>query len=109
MGRVASRLCDFLILTSDNCRTEDPEKILADILRGVDKEKPHIVIKDRKEAILYAIGQARKGDILLLAGKGHEEYEIRGRRRLPFSEREIVKAALERRMREGERADRITE
>ena len=109
MGRVASRLCDFLILTSDNCRTEDPEKILADILRGVDKEKPHIVIKDRKEAILYAIGQARRGDILLLAGKGHEEYEIRGRRRLPFSEREIVKAALERRMREGERADRITE
>ena len=94
MGRIASRLADFVILTSDNARGEDPNAILEEILRGVDKEKPHCVIADRKEAIAYAIDQARAGDILLLAGKGHEEYEIRKGVRLPFSEREIVKACL---------------
>ncbi len=94
MGRVGSRLADLLVLTSDNCRNEEPQKILEDILRGVDKEKPYVVIKDRKQAIFYAVENARAGDILILAGKGHEEYEIRGNLRLPFSEREIVHAAL---------------
>ncbi|MBQ3483099.1 MAG: UDP-N-acetylmuramoyl-L-alanyl-D-glutamate--2,6-diaminopimelate ligase [Clostridia bacterium] len=90
MGRVASRLADFLILTSDNCRSERPEDILHDILKGVDKERPYKILPDRREAIAYAVAHARRGDILLLAGKGHEEYEIRGRARIPFSERDIV-------------------
>lgn len=90
MGRIGSRYADLLILTSDNCRSEQPEAILADILRGVDKEKPYIVIKDRREAIRFAVCNARQGDVILLAGKGHETYEIRGGERLPFSEREIV-------------------
>ena len=94
MGRIASRFADFLILTSDNCRSEKPEAILADILRGVDKEKPYIVISDRREAIRYAVLHAEPGDILLLAGKGHETYEIRGKQRLPFSEREIVRESF---------------
>lgn len=97
MGRVASRLADFLILTSDNCRTERAEDILRDILKGVDKEKPHIVIPDRRTAIAYAISEAKQGDIVLLAGKGHEEYEIQGSKRLPFSEREIVRECFARR------------
>lgn len=94
MGRIASRLADMVILTSDNCRSERAEDILRDILKGVDKEKPYRVIVDRREAICFAISTARRGDIVVLAGKGHEEYEIRGRERLAFSERTIVKACL---------------
>ena len=105
MGRIASRLADLVILTSDNARGEDPDAILEQILRGVDKEKPYSVIKDRRLAIAYAIENARSGDILLLAGKGHEEYEIRGKSRLPFSERRIVERCMAAR-KEGEaRAD----
>lgn len=105
MGRIASRLADFVILTSDNCRGESPEHILRDILKGVDKEKPHKVILDREEAIRYAVSTARKGDVILLAGKGHEEYEIRGRERLDFSERAIVKACLALPKEEDDHAD----
>ncbi len=100
MGRIASRLADLVILTSDNCRGERAEDILRDIRKGVDKEKPHRVIVDRKEAIRFAISTARRGDIVVLAGKGHEEYEIRGRERIDFSERAIAKACLAER--EGE-------
>jgi UDP-N-acetylmuramoyl-L-alanyl-D-glutamate--2,6-diaminopimelate ligase len=98
MGRIASRLADLVILTSDNCRSEDPQAILTDILEGVDKERPYRVISDRAEAIAYAVQTTRKHDILLLAGKGHEEYEIRGRQRLPFSEREIVARCMRERV-----------
>ena len=98
MGRIASRLADMVILTSDNSRTEPPEQILGDILKGIDKEKPYQVIADRQKAIEFAIGVARRGDILLLAGKGHEEYEIRGRERLVFCEREIVTSCMAQRM-----------
>jgi UDP-N-acetylmuramoyl-L-alanyl-D-glutamate--2,6-diaminopimelate ligase len=94
MGRIASALADLVILTSDNCRTEHPEDILRDVLKGVDKEKPYKVIADRREAIRYAIDTAREGDVILLAGKGHEEYEIKGSERLRFSERDIVAAAI---------------
>ena len=105
MGRIASRLADFLILTSDNCRSEDPKAILHDILRGVDKEKPFIVIPERKAAISYAVKNAKKGDIVVLAGKGHEEYEITGKARLPFCEREIVRDCIRGRVREEGNAD----
>lgn len=98
MGRVASALADLCVITSDNCRGEDPKRIIEDILRGVDKEKPYVVIPDRREAIHYAIANARSGDIVLLAGKGHELYEIRGEERLPFSEREIVVEAMRQRL-----------
>lgn len=100
MGRIGSRLADFLILTSDNARSENPNAILCDILKGVDKERPYKVIKDRAEAIAFAVASARPHDILLLAGKGHEEYEICGNRRLPFSERKLVEAAVAARLRE---------
>ncbi|MBO5326942.1 MAG: UDP-N-acetylmuramoyl-L-alanyl-D-glutamate--2,6-diaminopimelate ligase [Clostridia bacterium] len=105
MGRIASRLADMVILTSDNCRSEPPEQILRDILKGIDKEKPYQVLPDRRAAIEYAVKNARCGDVLLLAGKGHEEYEIRGRERLIFSERDIVAACLAQRMERAADAD----
>lgn len=92
MGRIASALSDFVILTSDNSRTENPQAILAQIRRGMDREKPHIVIPDRREAIRYAIREAKAGDILLFAGKGHEKYEIDASGKHPFDEGEIARA-----------------
>lgn len=95
MGRIASEMADFVILTSDNSRSEDPEAILRDILRGMDRERPHAVIPNRAEAIAYAVTNARAGDIILLAGKGHEQYEITRRGRTPFDEAALVRRAAE--------------
>ncbi len=95
MARVASRMADFAVITSDNSRSEDPEDIIAEILRGMDKESEYTVIPDRAEAIRYAIRNARAGDIILLCGKGHETYEITANGMTPFSEKEIVRAAVQ--------------
>lgn len=95
MARVASRLSDFVIVTSDNSRGESPEQIFSDIQKGIDKEKPHALIRDRREAIRYAVSTARAGDVILLAGKGHETYEIDRTGRHPFDEREIVREAVQ--------------
>ena len=94
MAHVASRLADFVIITSDNSRGEDPKQIFCDILRGIDKEKPHVLIPDRREAIRYAIAESRPKDTVVLAGKGHETYEISADGRRPFDERAIVKEAV---------------
>lgn len=103
MGQIACSYADFVILTSDNSRDEDPNDILAQILSGMDPAQEHIVIPDRKKAIEHAILYAEKGDLILLAGKGHEEYEIvRGERRC-FSERKIVESALLARRRRNDR------
>ena len=93
MGSIASSLADFVIITSDNPRSEDREKIIFDILLGVDKESRYTVIPDREAAIKYAIANARAGDIILLAGKGHEKYEIADGKKIYFNEREIVERA----------------
>ncbi len=95
MGSVASEYSDLVILTEDNSRGEDPDQIIADIMRGIDRTKPYRIIKDRKKAIEYVIKNAIAGDIILLVGKGHEEYEIRKEGKVPFSERKIVYACLE--------------
>ena len=94
MARIASRYADFTIVTADNSRSEDPEQIFSDILKGLDKEKPYTVIRDRRAAIFFAVRSARPGDILILAGKGHETYEIDAEGRHPFDERRIVKEAF---------------
>jgi len=94
MAQVACRLADFVVVTSDNSRSEPPEQIFRDIMRGIDKEKPHILIPDRREAIRYAIANARRGDTVLLAGKGHERYEITFDGKHPFDERAIAAEAL---------------
>ena len=93
MGAVASRLADMVYVTSDNSRSEDPGAIIEDILVGIDREKPYRVIRERAEAIETAIREARPGDILLLAGKGHEKYEIDATGKHPFDEKAIVQAA----------------
>ena len=96
MGRIATEMADFVIITTDNARSEPPRDIIADILRGVDREKPYIVIERRADAIAYAIRTARPGDIILLAGKGHERYEIDAQGRHPFDERRVVAEAVQR-------------
>ncbi|MBQ9117243.1 MAG: UDP-N-acetylmuramoyl-L-alanyl-D-glutamate--2,6-diaminopimelate ligase [Clostridia bacterium] len=90
MGAIASRLADMTVLTSDNSRSESAEAIISEILSGFDRSKPYKIIIDRREAIRYALSTATKGDIIMLCGKGHEEYEIVGDRVIPFSERDIV-------------------
>ena len=96
MARIASRMADSLVITSDNSRSENPADIISDILLGVDKESEFAVVSDRAEAIRYAVKHARAGDIILLAGKGHENYEIDRRGMHPFCEKDIaVQAAKE--------------
>lgn len=94
MARVASCMADVVVITSDNSRTEDPAAIIADILRGMDKESEFSVIPDRREAIRETVRTARPGDIILLAGKGHETYEIDRTGKHPFSESAIVAEAV---------------
>lgn len=91
MGEVSSRLSDLTIVTSDNPRNEEPQAIIEDIVTGVKKaDGEYITITDRKEAIRYAIEHAEEGDVIVLAGKGHEDYqEIRGKK-YHMDEREIV-------------------
>ena len=97
MAHVASRMADMTVLTSDNSRSESPEQIIQDVLKGMDKESEHIVILDRAEAIRYTVLNARQGDIILLCGKGHEAYEIDRNGIHPFHEAAIVRAAAEER------------
>ena len=91
----AVRLSDFVIVTSDNPRTEAPGDIIKDILGGMtDTKTPYTVIENRREAIRWAIENAKADDTILLAGKGHETYQTIGRENFPFDEREIVSEAL---------------
>ena len=101
MGAVAARLSDVVVITSDNPRTEDPARIIDEIKRGLpaasDRTAATFAILDRKEAIQFAIGKAEPGDLVLLAGKGHERTQTIGHEALPFDEAAIAREALERR------------
>jgi UDP-N-acetylmuramoyl-L-alanyl-D-glutamate--2,6-diaminopimelate ligase len=95
MGEAAGSLSDVVILTSDNPRTEDPERILADAELGIRKTgKPYRKIADRREAIHEAVAQARAKDLVLIAGKGHEDYQIIGREVFHFDDKEVAREAL---------------
>jgi UDP-N-acetylmuramoyl-L-alanyl-D-glutamate--2,6-diaminopimelate ligase len=95
MGEAAGSLSDVVILTSDNPRTEDPDKILCDAEEGIKKTgKPYRKIADRREAIHQAIAEARAGDLVLIAGKGHEDYQIIGRETFHFDDKEVAREAL---------------
>jgi UDP-N-acetylmuramoyl-L-alanyl-D-glutamate--2,6-diaminopimelate ligase len=95
MGEVTGRLSDLTILSSDNPRQEDPLKIISDIIVGVQKTSGKYVIEpDREKAIGLAMDEARAGDIVLLAGKGHENYQILADRTLEFDDREMARRAL---------------
>ena len=98
MGRLATSLADFTVVTSDNSRSEDPLAIIKEILDGVPKNASFAVIPKREDAIDFAVMNAREGDLILLAGKGHEEYEITREGRRPFLERKLIKDAYARRL-----------
>ncbi|MFI3277546.1 MAG: UDP-N-acetylmuramoyl-L-alanyl-D-glutamate--2,6-diaminopimelate ligase [Rikenellaceae bacterium] len=97
MGEIATRNSSLVVITSDNPRGEEPEAIIADIVKGIpsNAEARHIVITSRKEAIRAAMVMAQPHDIVLLAGKGHETYQIIGDEKLHFDDREEARAALE--------------
>ena len=98
MGEVTGRLSDLTILSSDNPRTEDPLKIISDIIVGLQKTSGKYLIEpDREKAIGVAMDEARAGDIILLAGKGHENYQILADRTLEFDDRDMARRALRER------------
>ena len=100
MGRIGASMSDICIVTSDNPRTEDPEAIIDEIVSGVGEWGDRVVrICDRAEAIRAAIDKARSGDVILLAGKGHEDYQVVGHEKRHMDEREIVAEYLETRKR----------
>ena len=100
MGAVAARLSDVVIVTSDNPRSEDPKRIIEEILRGItvdtrrDAAQQVLTVPDRREAIRRAIDLARAGDMVLVAGKGHERYQIIGSETLPFDDAVVAREAL---------------
>jgi UDP-N-acetylmuramoyl-L-alanyl-D-glutamate--2,6-diaminopimelate ligase len=101
MGKIAVELADMTVITSDNPRTEEPEKILGDILTGIPEGTKPYVITDRSLAIHTAIAIADSGDGVLIAGKGHEDYQILGTEKIHFDDREQAREALQERMKKA--------
>lgn len=95
MGRIASQLADQVILTNDNPRSEDPELILQEIMQGIPADHTVKSIPDRREAIHYALSHASEQDVVLIAGKGHEDYQIIGTQRFAFSDQQVVRELLQ--------------
>lgn len=94
MAKAASELSDLTVLTSDNPRTEDPQSILDEVATGLVENKESVKIIDRQEAVKYAVDHAEPGDIVVIAGKGHENYQIIGRTKHPMDDRELAREAL---------------
>jgi UDP-N-acetylmuramoyl-L-alanyl-D-glutamate--2,6-diaminopimelate ligase len=109
MGAVVARLSDLVIVTSDNPRSEEPERIIEDIMRGIvpaferiragGQASRYLTIVDRRQAIERAIEVAEPGDVVLIAGKGHERTQVIGERILPFDDVAVAREALARRSR----------
>ncbi|MDH7478803.1 MAG: cyanophycin synthetase, partial [Syntrophomonadaceae bacterium] len=98
MGEVAARWSDYVIVTSDNPRTEEPGKIIEEILPGLKGLSPrqYEVIEDRRAAIYRALELAEAGDAVVIVGKGHETYQIVGNQTFPFDDREVAREGLRR-------------
>lgn len=96
MGEIATRLADRVIVTTDNPRTEVPAKIISDILAGISKKDNLKVIENRDEAIGVALGMAGAGDLVIIAGKGHENYQIVGKTKSYFSDQDVIKKYLKK-------------
>jgi UDP-N-acetylmuramoyl-L-alanyl-D-glutamate--2,6-diaminopimelate ligase len=95
MGQAAAEASDLVVLTSDNPRSEDPLDIMNDALVGIRrKDAPHVVEPDRAAAIAYALKEARPGDIVILAGKGHETYQVLKDKTIPFDDRAVARDVL---------------
>ncbi|MCL6637478.1 MAG: UDP-N-acetylmuramoyl-L-alanyl-D-glutamate--2,6-diaminopimelate ligase [Alicyclobacillus sp.] len=97
MARIACAGADWVVFTSDNPRSEDPDLILDEMVAGVSEARNWVRIRDRQEAIAWAVAEAQPGDVVLVAGKGHETYQLVGREKLPFDDRAVALAALVRR------------
>ncbi len=95
MGEVVNRLSDVVIITSDNPGTENLGEIIKEIMVGIKDKSKTIIMEDRTEAVRYAINVANKDDIVLLAGKGHEEYQIVGETKIPYNDKEVAMHAIE--------------
>ena len=109
MGKIAERLSDCVIVTNDNPRSEDPATIAAEIVRGMNHPSGCLVIADRAQAIDFAIQQAKAGDIVLIAGKGHEDYQIFATQTLPFSDSKHARISLQRRIAKHEQDNQSPE
>jgi UDP-N-acetylmuramoyl-L-alanyl-D-glutamate--2,6-diaminopimelate ligase len=94
MGRIAAENADTIVITSDNPRTENPDSIISEILAGIPEHCSPIVVQNRADAIRKAINLAQDGDVVIIAGKGHEDYQILGSGKIHFDDREQVKEAL---------------
>jgi UDP-N-acetylmuramoyl-L-alanyl-D-glutamate--2,6-diaminopimelate ligase len=101
MGRIAVEMADFAVITSDNPRTEDPNDIIDQICQGIPEnvrpEERYVVLPDRRDAIRFAINKAEVGDLVLIAGKGHEDYQVLANGRIHFDDREEAAEALKQR------------
>lgn len=93
LAEAASKYADFVIVTSDNPGTENPDKIVDEIASHLSPKMNYVKITDRKDAIFYAVKNAEVGDVILLAGKGHEDYQLIGTQKVPFSEKQIIRDA----------------
>jgi UDP-N-acetylmuramoyl-L-alanyl-D-glutamate--2,6-diaminopimelate ligase len=106
MGMIAASLSDLCVVTSDNPRTEDPQKIIEDVLAGTRGGNANCVVEiDRRNAIEHALGLARPGDFVLIAGKGHETYQIFKDRTIHFDDREVVREFLEEKSHQNEKGE----
>jgi UDP-N-acetylmuramoyl-L-alanyl-D-glutamate--2,6-diaminopimelate ligase len=94
MGKIAEKYANIIILTSDNPRSEEPESIIKDIKKGMENKKTTIEIVDREEAIKEAIKIAKENDVVLIAGKGHETYQIIGDKIYHFDDSDVAKKYL---------------
>ncbi len=101
MGAVAAQLADVVVLTTDNPRDEDPATIIAEVERGMDEPRELVIEPDRREAIARGVAAAGPGDVVLVAGKGHERTQIIGASELPFDDREVLAEALRAQVRGG--------
>ena len=93
MGRIATARCDSTVITSDNPRSEDPVAIIEEIAAGATGND-YVIEPDRRKAIFMGIEQCRPGDVLVIAGKGHETYQIIGDRTIPFDDRVVAREAI---------------
>jgi len=91
MGRIAFELADEVVLTDDNPRSEDPESIVGEILGGIATPEAVRIVHDRAAAIRGALDRSRAGDVVLIAGKGHEDYQIYGAQRRAFSDQAVAR------------------
>jgi UDP-N-acetylmuramyl tripeptide synthase len=102
MGEIATNMSDLVIATSDNPRSEDPLEILKEIESGLrNGSAPYNIVPDRRQAIGSAVSTAGKGDVVVIAGKGHEDYQIIGGRVIPFDDRKLAFGLIRERLESG--------